>query len=456
VQRIGVSLSNAAKTNSDNNDDNNNNMAFPSDAEFQAMDMMKIEEMLHDFVDSANDRHRQALGNIPAQNYYSTSGSTKHKKLKSSVIHKLLEIVSNLRSLVYDSNILLEAALRTKTTIANLNSELNNTIILFNNYWNQCGAIILSDPSVHMAKALAINNSIKNNLNRNTVQAAEMRAMEDMLAEEMINKKHVMVDILYNDGHLPGDDLSVPLPANRFGSEVFIRWWIRMHCETLPTMQPVGVEYGFCDGATFNQITHAAIVASESAARGGGGGGGGGAQQKQRHDQQFIAAGQTFAFRPSANNLASKKIERPSRKSSLIERLKFWYARVNAEGVKAVLQDPWAGFRPGIGEMMFLPTVSLKDGDVRAETNNIMACVHLMVDQGMFVHQLKTIKALDMIQKKARFFVSTGVFNNDTQAIHDFFAADEALLEQTLSLAKQWSESTACERNLGDTLPSQG
>lgn len=416
VKKIGILVSSTKKSSGEDNDaDDADDLNLPAEDE---------EANLRDILEMASDRYDEAI----ESNLNNTPHKRRKQKLKSSVVKHLLDIISNLRSLIYDSNILLESALEARRIVSNLCDELKNTMKLFNNYWSQCGKVILSDPSVHVAKAASLKeemNSNKSHSLNKQMMLRDDRLLQDAAAEEMISKKSTYVDILYNGGHLPGDDLSSPLPSDRFGSEVFLRWWIKMHCQKLPTMQPIGVEFGFCIGPTYEEI----VAANKAAALNG---------RKSKANGEVIP-GQTFVFKPNSKLSAFK--ERPCRKSGYLDQLKFLYLRSVSEGVKNVFSDPWAGYRPGLGELQYVPIMTLDEGKVNALLDEITNCVNIMIDKGMFIHQLKTIDRLNNIHKKARLFFSTGIFNDDTNTIHNFFAMDKVLFEKTLDLLQQWRQA---------------
>jgi hypothetical protein len=128
---------------------------------------------------------------------------------------------------------------------------------------------------------------------------------------------------------------------------------------------------------------------------------------------------------------------RPNRNSSIRDMVAFWCSRSGNEGWKALAQDPYAGFKLGIGDMMYLPMVQLREDEAVRLLQELQTIVNTVVTHGLFVAQLKLAQTLNAAEEMA-YFADPRVI----AWLHDDEDEDDVLLAAN-DLNMQWAGLSA-------------
>ncbi len=157
-----------------------------------------------------------------------TGGGRRRKRTASPKTRQLFEAVQQMRAMVGDGNVLLEEVIFVKREVSDMCNEFYAILQCFNSYWHQCNQVLLADPAVYLAKSV------------NRADGALVMSDANVeVATDLIQKKAMLMSIVYDEGRLPSDE--------QYDEQMgpYIRWWTMMYCILLPTMHGTAYERGW-------------------------------------------------------------------------------------------------------------------------------------------------------------------------------------------------------------------
>lgn len=238
------------------------------------------------------------------------------------------------------STLIIAAAYKTRIAMAGLMAELCDSVALFNTYWFQVGSIVMSDPSL----------------------------MHQSRAQDAIQRKIEIASNLLAVGLLPTRVDGITEDVNTSTS---IKWWISMHTMFQPSMKCVAAHFGWhsvfnpeqeASGGDNGYVNNGVLERDADASR---------RAEFAEHAQPGHAFGEDKSqFKSRRANGGTPSVDakqtltengRPTTGHSFFDQSKFWKARIAGErSVKAIIDQPWAGFKPAVSDKAHLPTVMLE------------------------------------------------------------------------------------------------
>jgi hypothetical protein len=364
---------------------------------YRVNDMMKeARRLVPQYVDDANQAMQSPLKFI-AQ-FVGGRDDVRHADPRHATV-----VVGELNKLMLDMNELLEACLKTKTTLAGLVSEFLNTVGLFNRYWDQVKSLVMQESGLYY-EAYA--------------QQIEQEKLESVIS--IVETGRLLIPV---DG-LPEDATTAS----------FLKWWISMHTMYCPSMRSVASHMGWYSAVNPNSSEDGRTGESQDQRRSTGvilpGAGNGNSQREaghsfmqkgsnvkksvalkkrsgesERHMEQWVQ----FQKSPQA------QVTRPSVNDSLANQIKFLANRVRMEGLASVIKSPWAGYTTSVEDECFIPTVRVDEDVLVDRCKKVQAKMDAKMED-MFAAQYKLVRMASSISESQH--VEDEFNNGATEALH--------------------------------------